>query len=332
MNVDENFFAFLRDIFGEQALTELKKTEMESYFDIVRSLELKKRSFSGESNVKWVIEVPVLLREFCEETCGQTLQKRIEYLGYKREIMVKPSKLYLNARIVRQWFDGPVTKLINHIQMLLSDPAMGNVNTIVLVGGFSESIYVQKRVKEEIQGVCCIVPDDGGLAVLKGAVKFGHFPFAVSFRVLRYTYGLGVDKPFDSTVHTEESKFFKSQYNDWVAIDCFKVIASIDDEVRYDKEVEFNLAQGGTQSTSVHIFRSTKKSPVYVTDPGCELLGTIELNHTIEDDTIQIICMFGQTELKVKTRLKKSGRESTVVLDCLKKEKLKETGRGKHSK
>ncbi|XP_052788704.1 heat shock 70 kDa protein 12A-like [Mya arenaria] len=293
------------------------------------NFEVKKRSFNWESDAKCVIRFSSFLRDSCEKTCGQTLQDRIEKLGYQSEIKVQQDKLLVSATLVCQWFEGPVTSLINHIKMLLLGPTVRNVSTIVLVGGFSESKYVQNRVQKEIQGRCCIVPNEAGLAVLKGAVAFGHFPFAVKSRVLRYTYGVCIDKPFDSTIHTEESKFFKLQYNDWRARDCFKVFAAVDDEVRYDKELVYKFAQRGTLATTVRIFRSTEMHPVYVTDPGCELLGTIELNHTIDYVTIQITFMFGQTELMVKARLKELGRESIAVLDCLQKGKLKETGRGK---
>ncbi|WAR31339.1 HS12B-like protein, partial [Mya arenaria] len=316
INVDENYITFLGEIFGEEALSDLKDTNMEDYFKILNEFEGKKRNFTGELAANFVIKFSPSLRNKSQETFGKSLQNRIEELGYRGEITVKPTKMLVSTRIVSNWFEGPVTKLINHIRKILSYRTMRNVHTIVLVGGFSESKYVQTKA--------LYYPHEAGLAVLKGAVKFGHFPFAVKSRVLRYTYGVCID----SSIHSEESKFFKLQVNDWRARDCFKVFAAVDDEVRYDTEFVYKFAQRGTISTSVRIFRSTERSPVYVTEPDCEFLGTIELNHTIDYVTIQITFMFGQTELMVKARLMESGRESTAVLNCIPKGRLKETGRG----
>lgn len=45
------------------------------------------------------------------------------------------------------------------------------------------------------------MPIDSDLAVMKGAVIFGHKPSIIAQRISKYTYGFGKKKPFDRTKH-----------------------------------------------------------------------------------------------------------------------------------
>ncbi|WAR31395.1 HS12B-like protein [Mya arenaria] len=115
----------------------------------------------------------------------------------------------------------------------------------------------------------------------------------------------------------EESKFFKRTFNAWRAKDCFKPFVRVNDEVKYADRILHKFAQRDCLSSCVRIYRSTEHSPVYVTDPGCEYIGKVEIEHSIDYVTIEVTLMFGTTELMVKARLKESGRERIAVLQCL---------------
>jgi hypothetical protein len=41
-----------------------------------------------------------------------------------------------------------------------------------------------------------IIPEDAGLAVLKGAVQFGFNPKVINPRISRFTYGVSTNKGF----------------------------------------------------------------------------------------------------------------------------------------
>jgi activator of 2-hydroxyglutaryl-CoA dehydratase len=46
-----------------------------------------------------------------------------------------------------------------------------------MVGGFSECELVQDAIRDKIRSsITLIIPEEAGLAVLKGAVLFGHQP------------------------------------------------------------------------------------------------------------------------------------------------------------
>lgn len=51
-----------------------------------------------------------------------------------------------------------------------------------------------------------VIPQECGLAVLKGAVIFGHDPDIVAARIVKYTYGVGINTPFNNNNYLESKK------------------------------------------------------------------------------------------------------------------------------
>ncbi|XP_052790119.1 heat shock 70 kDa protein 12A-like [Mya arenaria] len=316
-NVDRRLLKFFKRLVGTQALEALKDEGMNDYFDLIRCFEASKREFDEEANKKMSFKVPGLLQELCERFNGKTLSDRVEELFNADKVEFKRDKIRIHSSEVAKWFDAPISSLVKHIRGIFEDRQIGIIHTIVLVGGFSESPFVQNKIKRAFSNRRVIVPYEAGLAVLKGAVIFGHNPDAVTSRVLKYTYGISVDLPFDEEKHSEESKFFKRTFNAWRAKDCFKPFARVNDEVKYADRILHKFAQRDCWSSCVRIYRSTEHSPIYVTDPGCEYIGKVEIEHSIDYVTIEVTLLFGTTELMVKARLKESGRERVAVLQCL---------------
>ncbi|KAH3822080.1 hypothetical protein DPMN_123850 [Dreissena polymorpha] len=66
---------------------------------------------------------------------------------------------------------------------------MSDVETILMVGGYSESPILQEAIKKKFPNIKIIVPPDAGLAVIKGAVIVGHCPIVNKESLSTYTYG-----------------------------------------------------------------------------------------------------------------------------------------------
>ena len=71
----------------------------------------------------------------------------------------------------------------------------------ILVGGFSGCKIIQDNIKSFLPNYHVIVPEDAELAVLKGAVLFGHKPDYIVARIARYTYGVRVNEYFNPDIH-----------------------------------------------------------------------------------------------------------------------------------
>jgi hypothetical protein len=65
-----------------------------------------------------------------------------------------------------------------------------------------ECELVQDAIRNKIgSSIKLIIPEDAGLAVLKGAVLFGHQPKIVSRRIAKITYGIQSWPEWDADLH-----------------------------------------------------------------------------------------------------------------------------------
>ncbi|WAR14076.1 HS12A-like protein [Mya arenaria] len=279
--VDENYMKMLNKLFGEKALTDLRKTEMNDYFDVTREFEHKKRSFDTDITKQILVRISASLRDLAEMNCSKSLEERISSLKVRENAITTrgKDKLKIDTTVVQSWFKRPIDRLIQHLKSLLAEPKIKSVQTVILVGGFGESPYVQERMRNEIPDVRLIVPADAGLVVLKGAVRFGHNPAIVSSRVMKYTYGTRVYDTFDEQKHPEEKKVWIN--GKWWLDKCFKVYVRVNEEVRVDQQVTRKNIPA-SEITHTPVYRTTQENPEYVTDSGCELLGTVELENSTD--------------------------------------------------
>ena len=81
-------------------------------------------------------------------------------------------------------------KIVTHLQDLFLQTAVKRINIIVMVGGFSESRCLQREISRAFPAKKLVIPSDPGMAVVKGAVIYGHDPKAIVSRISRYTYGV----------------------------------------------------------------------------------------------------------------------------------------------
>lgn len=190
--VDKNYFDWLTTLFGEGTMKRFKKEQMADYFDVQREFEIKKRNITTNSQGKITFRVSASLREIYQEVENSDLKMKVIAMGLADKVTFTGDKLRLDVSIVQDWFEAPINEIVAHVQHLLAEIKMKNVQRILLVGGFGECQLVHDNLKRNIPNKSIIIPNEPGLAVLKGAVRFGHMPNVVSSRVMKYTYGVSV--------------------------------------------------------------------------------------------------------------------------------------------
>ncbi|XP_052779593.1 heat shock 70 kDa protein 12A-like [Mya arenaria] len=320
--VDDNYLKFLEQILGEKVITELRTKEMTDFFDLISEFETKKRNFKSTSKDKVTFRICTSTRSLCKQITGQEFEERLAASKYSNSVIVNGGdKLRVEPDIVKDWFNGPINNLVDHLKSILKEPKLKTVQTIVVVGGFGESTYVQERLRGEIPDKRLIVPADAGLVVLKGAVRFGHNPAIITSRVMKYTCGVGGIGIFDAKIHSEDKKYFDKDDGKWWVRNCFDVFVRVNKDVPIDFQITQEFIPTAYKTTSP-IYRTTAENPVYVTDPGCELLGKLELelprDIPLSELDHDITFLFGGTELVVKVRVRKTGQEKILKLNCLK--------------
>ncbi|WAQ99934.1 LOW QUALITY PROTEIN: HS12A-like protein [Mya arenaria] len=103
-----------------------------------------------------------------------------------------------------QWiFNETIDRVIERTQLLLY--ALEDVDYIVLVGEFSESKYLQTRMKDKF--VNQILTSLEQNQELLGAVLIGQSATAIKDRVEKYTYGIAIVNHFKPGIHSENKRF-----------------------------------------------------------------------------------------------------------------------------
>ena len=155
------------------------------------------------------------------------------------------------------------------------------------------------------------------LAVLKGAVLFGHFPTEIKARVARNTYGYGLSEPFDPKIHDPKRKF-TDETGDEYCQGVFVPLVKQGESVPVGHEItctSYPRSKNTTLSSArIYCIDDQSDHPVqYIDSPGVEYIGKVvttqsPCNHTDENAMTKIFT-FGSTELYVRSIHKATGRE-----------------------
>lgn len=135
------------------------------------------------------MHIHLSLIELVKEVTGKTLNECLMNSKYKDSCRLTGDKIRIDAKIMQSFFEIPIQCIKEHVKMLLKKPFLSACSAILLVGGFSDSLLLQNAIKSQFRNLKIIIPADAGLAVLKGAVIFGHKPEIIAERQCKLTYG-----------------------------------------------------------------------------------------------------------------------------------------------
>jgi hypothetical protein len=322
--VDNNFLNFLEDLFGEQVMSCFKEECLEDYWDMLREFETNKRQVkyadSHEQEKTYItFKLPLALREISKNENGKVLEELISSSTFSSDIVSKIDKIRVGVELVRKWFEGPVNDIVLHVEDLLKAPEVRQVSTLILVGGMADSPFVQEKIRYAFASKRLIVPTDAGLAVLKGAVVFGHDPLSISVRVMRYSYGIEMFQRFKRSTH--KSSFRVKVDGKSYADNVFHVFVRAGDTVQFGQEITKMASPVNKESSLYPIYRSLSSDPKYTTEPDCEMIGILSLRHYEQDDfkskKVKLTMIFGNTELIVKAEEIGGVVKSSSTFNCL---------------
>lgn len=303
-------------------MVKYKEKYMYDFLDIHRQFEVTKRSITPEKTGNVSIRIPLSFVQFCKNNRNvKNCPAAIEVSPHKGVVQYDAGKLKWTVDYFKQiFFKETIDSIVGHIEKLLKDAKISDTKAILMVGGFSECKLVQQAIIEKCTGKKVIIPIDAGLAVVKGAVYFGHDPKAISRRVAMYTYGIQTWPEFKPTLHPLSKKYEidgKSR--------CKDVFFPI---VRKGEKIPVGLSKpqifrplfekGSMLHCSVYI--SDDKDPKYIDEPGCEILGTLEvplLNHDPANVEVEETLYFGETELRVTARDLSTNKAIDFTFDIL---------------
>lgn len=179
--------------------------------------------------------------------------------------------LVLPSKVVRSLFEHCVDPICNHMQKLLIEAAEGgrSVGFVFLVGGFAESVYLQRAVREALEtengpAAHLIVPGKPVQCVNRGAAVWGLYPKAfISSRVAKHTYAVLLNETYRPAVHDpvpHPSYFFINDSGTQVR-NILVPLVQRNDDVAVDHSVTRNVvpSQDSQTDISFRIFRLDRR-------------------------------------------------------------------------
>ncbi|CAB5341299.1 unnamed protein product [Rhizophagus irregularis] len=211
-------------------------------------------------------------------------------------------------RTLSEHFDNPVGT-----SFLIVDCGGGTVDLTrrkVVIGGFSESKYLQTRVKQEFKNRVpnISVPKQPIAAIVRGAVDYGLNTKIIKSRVLKYTYGTKTSplwQPGDPKERKgKDGRIYK-----------FYTLAEKGKHIDVDEEVShsFTVARPEQKSMDMDIYVSRDKSAKYCDEPGVELLGNFSVHmpdtHLGLNRSVLYTLRFGEMEIRATAKNKQNDVE-----------------------
>ena len=323
--VDKEFENRLTEILGERVMKQLREEQTETYMDIFREFEIAKRNIkTDDPKVTRMTISYVTLNELCETIEHKALQEAFENIDGMR---IRADKLHIDPKIMKQFFQPSIKELIKQMQTILKHPRTHGISMILLVGGSYQCGLIQGEIKKSFSSLKIVIPPEAGLAVLKGAVIFGHCPSLINSRILRFTYGNNVCEKFNPESHSAEKKITINGQD--LCHDCFSTILTSGTEVKigHTEIKQYSPAASFQLGALVKVFCSPKEKVKYTDDEDCFELG--ELYVPFQRDffahllsfPFSVAYNFGDTELKIRATDLSTGKQTSCTLE-MKEEKI----------
>lgn len=322
LNVDKEFQNFLDEVIGADVMEVVQNRHREDYMDLMDSFEIKKRLIRPKSDTKETIKLPIIIAQTYETLNHEKLENSSKIpKKYQGKIKFSKDKLRIDAEILKGFFEETCTQICVISREYLDQIRHYNVDKILMVGGFSESAILQEKVRKTFPGMRVIIPEEAGLAVLKGASLYGHNPSLIVSRACKYTYGICAMRNFEPALDPFEKKIIHGHHV--LCKDRFSVHARKGQKFEFGEvtgENNYVPSDPDSSEMSIDVYTSEKETPRFVDDVNVKCIGHLKVplnpRQGSKAKTVTVQFMFGKTELDVVAKL--DGRETKASFDFLK--------------
>ena len=298
--VNQEFWALMERLFGAEVMEKFYYDYKSDHLEMDHEFELKKRGIEDFTDLQLTL-CPNLL-DLVEDMREKPLKIVLKEGNWLDLITLKgSSKLTLKASAVQSMFMPSLNKLLIATNNMLVQTSYHSVD-IVMVGGFSNSKVVREIVKRKFPSHRVIEPQDAALAVLKGAVLYGHNPNMVSSRICRYTYGIEVMRPF---MDSDLDEHLELKGGVRYCKHAFLRLAQIEQDMEIDTAVTIDDTEALYEDApfmSFNIYQSTEREPIYVTDKSCVYIGKLKVESGPSKRKVKVWMRFGTSEIMVEGR------------------------------
>ncbi|CAG8532597.1 5723_t:CDS:2 [Ambispora leptoticha] len=222
---------------------------------------------------------------------------------------------------IKRMFTPSINRIIELIdnQIYKSSKKL-TIKYIFLVGGFSESPYLQKVVKDHFEIVDnqkVVVPSEPLTAVLRGAAYYGLNMGALKMRVLKRTYGLRLTRKWDELTDP------KTYLNEDGTIYEFDKLVTRGEKIPVDHQVTREyvvpISKYKRSGITFRVYMSKLEDPKYIFEEEVIPLGNVSIvipdEDLVNDRRVEFSLTFGSFEIKATAKKQNKKYEAFFTLD-----------------
>ncbi|WAR27210.1 HS12A-like protein, partial [Mya arenaria] len=175
--VDEAYVILLQNMLEKDPIDAFKRCYMDDYIFMIRDFEMKKRGVDPLKSDKLVIfRVSAMLPKLIKNPGAKKIYEAITDTPFDSTVLIQGDKLKVDLSVVTTFFKAQIDAIVDHVSNIIEQSTIGGIEAIILVGGFSNCSLLQQAIKSRFVSNTIIILNEPYLAVLKGAVIFGHKP------------------------------------------------------------------------------------------------------------------------------------------------------------
>lgn len=306
--VDKNFLTMFEEIVGSPVMNLLSTGDkyLDSYFDILKEIEKFKRNILASERERIFLDIPFSnLDTLCRECNSKSLSETIASSKYSKEISLKGDHMIFLRSSLLSLFKPVGNRISSKIREVMEELKDLQINMILLAGGLSMSPVIVNIIKESFDNMDIIqlpqkYPAD--LAVVMGAVLYGHRPHFISSRITKYTYGRLVQPKFQKEKH-DPAKLITINGID-LCKDVFETLVQKNTKVNVNETIR-KVYKGMHQSQKyikIAVYTTKKDKVDYIDDSECKLFCEVivPLSESSSKHSCVIVdFVFGYTEFRV---------------------------------
>ncbi|RIA87535.1 hypothetical protein C1645_807261 [Glomus cerebriforme] len=318
--IDNEFIEFLREKLGTRAIDKLIENHYGQYQIIIQEFcQSAKNLFTGDKGFLYELDIE-------DSPLPGYVSKETREIMKKNEWII-----YIKYDDIKKMFDPIIERIIRLINIQLSNHRK-ICSAMFLVGGFSQSRYLQKEIRRNFQHIVktISVPSQPEAAIVRGASIYGlslknshktdemnDYAPVVHTRVLKYTYGIKVLGKWIEDEHPPHRKIYDDR------IYLFDLFVKRGTQVEVGKKsppkrgyTPLNPSQTGLK---FELFKTLKYDAKYHDEPGMELVGTLRIDlpdvHFARDRPVEFGFYFGDMEITAFARNERNGLNFQTKFD-----------------
>lgn len=326
--VNRKFVLFLEEIFEKDVIANFRSSARGQYMDLMRDFESKKKKVTINSKEPIRLKWPSALTECIKAKHRKTPTDFIRDGNFGTILIFKRDKVQVSPKIVDYFFKELVDDIVAKLSEILRNQENA-IDSLLLVGGFADSLYLRERIKQDIlqqsPGINIVKPEEADLHVLKGAALTTIRPTAISERISPYAYGLRTSERFDEKKHPPKSR--EARRSGVYCSDIFKKcidkgqILKNGTRIKERFEGQRHNMESKAESCSIELYRTSRTDTEYTFEDGCERVAKIVItppkdgwpNCVVFDVEIDI----GETQLHITVINGSNGEMLNASVDFL---------------